>query len=511
MLTSSLLENVSNGKAFEFENTYEQNKNPSLYIQPSTNNTTKNTLHTIINDYDTFALEMNTDGHISFSSTLLTLYTMIQKNEQFAQYIFSCIDIDQFLLPLLRYLNHCSYHQYTQYTDNCNILSTIYVILIILLIFSTDSIFIKTSFQQIIFAHKNTSSPTGNNAQFRDKMCIIWYKKIHVSRINNYQKDKNVGKHSVGGYVGKYVGVKNNIQYPISLGSLIFLSLLDLLFNNVVNICDSYIHENCLAILINISSYAYNLHNYTVKQLTNFMNSFLRKINHKLVILIERIKYESKKEELQSVSNSNQIIYDSKFLQVLSMTLRLLKICRILIGQQLMPGNKFVLYSLLQMQSNLEKCCKLCNDGNIISLGSQNENDLEVKMQAKIDFCTILHNIGYELLCILEIVDYFHSKIMLHAMKFGVELDVGHVLDIIEEETFQWKVVLATENQVRNEQNNGGSVNENILLDCELEMRVAEYEYEESEDSLEFFLPFIWRLISSKAGIHFLEYRTKLF
>ena len=169
------------------------------------------------------------------------------------------------------------------------------------------------------------------------------------------------------------------------------------------------------------------------------------------------------------------------------MTIKLLSICRVLISKYLLPGNKYMIYYLIQIQKDLDKCLKLCQSEWItMHINGKDNKDENIER-----FSILIINLGNELSAILDTIYYFHNEITNHATKSGQALDINVVLEIIEKYSFHWK-----------QKNNKNKFIEN---------NVTEFEYEESDNSIEFFLPFIWRLICKHSGIHFLNQRIKIF
>merc|ERR1712228_210096 len=426
------------------------------------------------------------DGNVSFSTALLSLYTLLANNRLFREYVFAYTEIDKLILSLMHYLNHVCYEQIDlQISSHCH---TVYLILIILLIFCADIDFLNLINTQIIYGEEEEDtfdthsyrSSSGNlyHSNTESMEMIAWYRKVRVIKINSIKNTKaNINRsESVGSSFMNVTNIKTeHIEAPISLGSFVLTWVMDLFQNNLVNFRDSYINSNCLAILSNLAPLCVNLHRYPSNKLINFTNSFIKRINKKLSFYIERIK-KQKKESLH-------INKDSKFMELLSMTNQLMSICRMLISKQLIPGNKYALYWLMQNEQDLVRCSEQIQffiDMHTHGNGEYVQN-----------FLTLLDNLGNEISAILNTVYYFNQEVTKNVNESGWALDMEHVINIINEHSFHWK---------RN--TDDGGLNE---------AREAIFEYEESDNSVEFFLPFIWRLICKHSGIHFHEEKITIF
>ena len=127
------------------------------------------------------------------------------------------------------------------------------------------------------------------------------------------------------------------------------------------------------------------------------------------------------------------------------------------------------------------------------SLDAPEINVLPVDNENIEEFIGLIMNLGNESSAVLNVIHYFQDKVSSEANKNGTALDMKVVLKIIEQYSFHWK-----------HENDGNKKND-------LSLRQTEFEYEESENSIEFFLPFIWRLICNHSGILFLDHRIKIF
>ena len=147
-------------------------------------------------------------GCLHQEETVLLLYQTLLRHSAMKSFIWSKTEFSPLLLPLLE----------TLYSAESNSLHHVYMITIIILMISQDNGFCTCIHTQIINS-------------------VPWYKEK------------------------KLVG--------ITLGSLLVLSLMNLLVTNLTHLRDQYIHSNCSAILANIASKIQNLHNIPSQKIIN--------------------------------------------------------------------------------------------------------------------------------------------------------------------------------------------------------------------------------------------------
>lgn len=216
---------------------------------------------------------------MTFETTVLLIYTLLECNTSFRGYVFAFTEIDHLILPLLECLNRICRNQL-----DINSLPTssasLYVVVIILLIFSADPFFVEIAFLHIIYddaagAQRDNGSPsksTGYRPPMESSDRISWYRKVNAP--NTTRRSSS----------GPFRSKSEHIPCPISLGNLLFVVMVDLFQYNVVNLRDSYLHQNCLAILSNLAPFCVNMHFYGAKIFVNLTKSFIRRINQKLTV-----------------------------------------------------------------------------------------------------------------------------------------------------------------------------------------------------------------------------------
>ena len=151
--------------------------------------------------------------------TVLLLYQTLLRHSPMKSYIWSQTEFSPLILPLLEALN----------SAESTSLHHLYMISIILLMMSQDTGYCTCIHTEIISA-------------------VPWYRE----------------KRLVG----------------ISLGSLLVLSLLDLLVTNLTQLRDQYIHTNCSAILANIASKIQNLHVIPSLKIINVFEGIAKRYTH---------------------------------------------------------------------------------------------------------------------------------------------------------------------------------------------------------------------------------------
>ena len=140
--------------------------------------------------------------------TVLLLYQTLLTHSAMKSYIWSKTEFSHILLPLLETLN----------SAESITLHHIYMITIILLMMSQDTGFCTCIHTQILDS-------------------VLWY------------RDKKL--------------------VDISLGSLLVLSIVNLLLSNIAHLRDQYIHSNCSAILANVAAKIQNLHSIPTQKVIN--------------------------------------------------------------------------------------------------------------------------------------------------------------------------------------------------------------------------------------------------
>ncbi|XP_042061033.1 dymeclin-like [Salvia splendens] len=155
---------------------------------------------------------------LSDEASLLLLYSLMQGNSYFLEYILVRTDLDTLLIPMLE-----SLYDAPRRTPN-----HIYMVLIVLLILSQDSSF---------------------NASIHKLMLpsVPWYQERRI--------------------------------HQTSLGSLMIIILVRTVKYNLSKLRDIYLHTNCLAILSNMAPYANHLSAYASQQLVSLFDMLSRKYN----------------------------------------------------------------------------------------------------------------------------------------------------------------------------------------------------------------------------------------
>ncbi|XP_022748791.1 dymeclin-like, partial [Durio zibethinus] len=156
-------------------------------------------------------------------TAVLLLYSLVQGNSDFLEYVLVRTDLDTLLMPILETLYNASRRTSNQ----------IYMLLIILLILSQDSSF-NASIHKMILSG------------------VPWY--------------------------------KEHLLHQTSLGSLTVIILIRTVQYNLSKLRDVYLHTTCLATLANMASHAHRLSAYASQRLVSLFYMLSRKYN-KLVEL----------------------------------------------------------------------------------------------------------------------------------------------------------------------------------------------------------------------------------
>ncbi|KAI4342710.1 hypothetical protein MLD38_027301 [Melastoma candidum] len=151
-------------------------------------------------------------------SAVLLLYSLVQGNSAFLEYVLVRTDVDTLLMPILE----------TLYNASRRSSNHIYMLLIILLILSQDSTF-NASIHKLLLPS------------------IPWY--------------------------------QERLLHQTSLGSLMVIILIRTVKYNLSKMRDVYLHTNCLATLANMAPHFHRLSSYASERLISLFNMLSKKYN----------------------------------------------------------------------------------------------------------------------------------------------------------------------------------------------------------------------------------------
>ncbi|XP_075085652.1 uncharacterized protein LOC107769949 [Nicotiana tabacum] len=151
-------------------------------------------------------------------TSVLLLYSLVQGNSDFLEYVLVRTDLDTLLMPLLE----------TLYNAPRRTSNQIYMVLIILLILSQDSSF-NASIHKLVLPF------------------VPWY--------------------------------QERVLHQTSLGSLMVIILTRTVKYNLSKLRDVYLHTNCLATLANMAPHVHRLSGYASQQLVSLFDMLARKYN----------------------------------------------------------------------------------------------------------------------------------------------------------------------------------------------------------------------------------------
>ena len=237
--------------------------------------------------------------------TVLLLYQTLLRHSAMKSFIWSKTEFSPLLLPLLE----------TLYFAESSSLHHVYMITIIILMISQDNGFCTCIHTQIINS-------------------VPWYKERKL--------------------------------VDITLGSLLVLSLMNLLVTNRTHLRDQYIHSNCSAILANIASKIQNLHNIPSQKIINVFEGTSKRYSQ-----IQSAGGEKKKEEC-NVSLLEGILHI------------ILALVNSILAKNLTLNSQLV-YSLIYRK------------------------EVFLKFRTHPEFCMLTENI-------FSVVDFFESQLKIHAV-----------------------------------------------------------------------------------------------
>ncbi|XP_022956230.1 dymeclin-like [Cucurbita moschata] len=187
-----------------------------------------------------FALLFDTLGMcLADEGSVLLLYSLLQGNSDFLEYVLVRTDLDTLLMPILEALYNASTRSSNQ----------IYMLLIILLILSQDSSF-NASIHKLIL-------PT-----------VPWY--------------------------------KERLLHQTSLGSLVVIILIRTVQFNLSKLRDVYLHTTCLATLANMAPHVHRLSSYASQRLVSLFDMLSRKYNRSAEL--KNIKVDNAKTDFTEIN-----------------------------------------------------------------------------------------------------------------------------------------------------------------------------------------------------------------
>ena len=371
------------------------------------------------------------------------LYTLISGNTYFKDFLLARDDLDTIVLPLLE----------TMYHADKVAPSHLYVLLILLLILSEDVSFNEGIHKRIIVQR------------------VPWFKEYHL--------------------------------HGIPLGSLMLIMVLRTLKYNHTNkhmLMDAFVHENCYAILSNMSMHIRNIHGYSAQRLM----SLLDVMNKRYKSLINR-RQECEKEK--------------------NLILLLLDVAYTCIQPNMLSHNLELMYSLLHRKQIIEGLLINCNMNGKIDSSMEN-NMKNAPNSSTINMVNVHDGIGdgnedisennnydgIRILCnkIKPIIRFFDEFVKNEMEKVTATINDDttmskfaengmpqpyeatginntneswtseHVMQILELGQRQWYKT--------NEHQPDNSVRMNITRNYD------KYIYEEVENPESFFLPYIWSM-----------------
>lgn len=206
-----------------------------------------------------FALLFDTFGTcLADEGSVLLLYSLLQGNPDFLEYVLVRTDLDTLLMPILEALYNASTRSSNQ----------IYMLLIILLILSQDSSF-NASIHKLILP------------------AVPWY--------------------------------KERLLHQTSLGSLMVIILIRTVQFNLSKLRDVYLHTTCLATLANMAPHVHRLSSYASQRLVSLFDMLSRKYNRSAelrVIKVDNAKTSSMEVNFSADDASTEMHIYTDFLRL---------------------------------------------------------------------------------------------------------------------------------------------------------------------------------------------------
>ena len=364
----------------------------------------------------------------------MLLYTLLSSNARFKDFVLARDDLDTIVLPILETIYHASKIAP----------SHLYVLLILLLILSED-----VSFNE--GAHKRIT--VGK---------VLWFKEY---RLND-----------------------------ITLGSLMLIMVLRTLQYNHTSkhiLMDTFVHENCYAILSNMSTHIRNMHPYGAQRLM----SLLDVMNKRYRNLLDRHE-----------------VYESEN----NLVLLLLDLILTCIQPNVLQHNLALMYALLQRQQVIKSLCSV-DTANSVS----NKNTVENSKGTD----AINDHQGIHTLCVKlwPIIKFFDEFVRTQSIESSINTQQSDSMSGKEQDmglpsnanTLQGAV---TVNSLHGDAANDTDTREGIMRLLEIGQRkwykamhqhgnesvyssrtmvanIEKYMYEEVENPENFFLPYVWSMI----------------
>ncbi|XP_021899520.1 dymeclin [Carica papaya] len=179
---------------------------------------------------------------LSDETAVLLLYSLLQGNSDFLEYVLVRTDLDTLLIPILETLYNASRRTSNQ----------IYMLLIILLILSQDSSF-NASIHKMVLPG------------------VPWY--------------------------------KEHLLHQTSLGSLLVIVLIRTVQYNLSKLRDVYLHTTCLATLANMAPHVHRLSAYASQRLVSLFYMLSRKYNKLAELRDEKLHAQGNSFEQESLTD----------------------------------------------------------------------------------------------------------------------------------------------------------------------------------------------------------------
>ena len=166
--------------------------------------------------------------------------------------------------------------------------------------------------------------------------------------------------------------------------------------------------------------------------------------------------------------------------EAISIAEQLLKVHQVLVSRESMPSNKAAAYCWLKQQVHLEECLELTQ--SLCFGGDESINELQSAVSG-----------------VLRIVRRYQEAVELDAKRCGKALEIRRVLTVIINTSLEWRNEESADQRSELTERAAGNG------------RRAQFEYQRTEDSIDFFVVLIWRLICAHSGIPFIKSAIRIF
>lgn len=300
----------------------------------------------------------------------------------------------------------------------------------------------------------------------------------------------------------------------ISLGGLLILVVIRTIQYNMLKMRDKYLHTNCLAALANMSGQFRSLHPYVAQRLVSLFEILAKKhvrldadmkqlingdvASGTVTVNVNALSSAPKGETANAAAVRSMVLEDLSVLEeVLRMVLEILNSC---ISHQLVYCPNLI-YTLLYKRQVFEAFRSHPSFQDIIQ---------NIDMVSSVQHSTtsqLLTHIRFPSL-IAQVVGFFSSRLQRVQEQRGGELGVHEVFEVISKGATQWSNDRLRVSRKRHKYHSTMAYWIESLSFIQ-KFPDLKFKYVEEDAPEEFFIPYVWTLVTKYGCVHFNSEGTK--